>query len=392
MAEVKLKAALGLDSSGFSRGLDGAVAKTKGFQSQVSGVGRSISSALGSIGIGVGIGAAVTGLKNLVKSLGDIADKADNIGVSTDVFQALQFAATDTGVQMERLEQMLIKARAALGKLDDSAVVEAFSALGLSVSDLSSMAPEDVLARIGRGLSTTKDEQVGFNAVTTIFGERIGPRVLSTLKTIAGDGLDSYIAKAKDAGAVTSEMAINMADAWDASIQKMKMSWKAFAAEVLLGSSGNLVTLDADEIRRSTGQSRAKAAMDAANNPARPPMTGTPGAAGYMESETAKWQKEQQDRKNATDEALAGFFDEIDTIDDRVADELDRAFREVDAAQAITRGTVFRRDNVESIGGQIGGAGRADFTVAQDQLSVLRNIEAAIQELTDATAGGGGAI
>lgn len=140
MAQAVIRAKTDLDASGFQRGINSMQAgamKLKGFVAGAFSVGAI--AALGKATISAG---------------GDIADMADNIGVTTDELQALQFGFRNAGAEAGALEQILfkIKQQSADAALEGeaSSAAKAFKALGIELDEVSNLTQAEKLEKIAR--------------------------------------------------------------------------------------------------------------------------------------------------------------------------------------------------------------------------------------------------
>lgn len=218
------------------RAQDGATRVLAGIDAQFRSFASGLKGLAGSLGVGIGFGAAVAGAKALVSELGNIADSAEQVGISTDSWQALRYAATQTGQSMEKVEQALIKVQSAQANVgSDKKLQDAFRALNIDVARFVSLKPDDALAVLGQALNGATDKTEAFSAVTDIFGEKVGPRMMSMLKQIAGEGFDPFIAKAIEAGQVSSKAAIEFADTWDSAIKSTIQSYKSMIVNFASG-------------------------------------------------------------------------------------------------------------------------------------------------------------
>lgn len=209
---------------------DGVTRVLAGIEGSFRNFGKALSGTMGQLGLGLGIVGAVNAAKNLVNSLDAIGDAADNLGVTTDAFQALQGVASTTGNSFEnvvRALEMVKKAQAEAGS--DTKLQENLKALGVSVEKFRAMKPEDALALLGKGFAEAADGTRAYSAVSDIFGSKVGPKMVAMLRQIAGDGLDPVIAKMRELGQVQDEVIIKQASEIS---DKATMSWKKWGVAV----------------------------------------------------------------------------------------------------------------------------------------------------------------
>jgi hypothetical protein len=156
-----------------------------------------------------GIGGAITGAfsvtailafaKSVLDYSGQIKDASEATGLSTERFQALSIAAKQNGVGMDQLTGSLARLQNIQGSIgQDKGLQETFGKLGLSVSDVQTQNPEQLLEGIAKGLKSTGDASTAFD----IFG-----RGAATLLTTLGElenGWDPLVAKMR-AGIISDE-------------------------------------------------------------------------------------------------------------------------------------------------------------------------------------------
>jgi hypothetical protein len=216
------------------------------------------------------------------------------------------------------------------------------------------MKPEDLFARIGASLNSSNASQKEFNAANDIFGTRIGPRLMAMLREIQGSaGLDGYIAKAREAGAVVAEETVRMADAFDSLSQRGILKLKALAASGL----GALV-------EKMKGYNPMWGRLYEAVTP---PAPATQGAAGAR----------------FTGEPIAPTVpDPAGAQRSAVVRAMERQAAARQAFDATIKTSGFSRDSYDKVGGQIGGASRADMvSVGQAQLRALNEANELAREL-----------
>jgi len=210
---------------GASRVLAGIEDRMKKFGSSVAGTMTQIAAGFG---IGFGVTQIVSGLKNAVEQIDRLADSASNLGVSTDAFQALQWVATKTGNSFEQVQQVFEKVKIAQSGIGDKKIQDALAQLGISAQKFASLKPEDAFAQLGRAITNANDPLQAFKEVTEIFGEKLGPKMLEMLRSVAGDGFGAVIDQAKAAGAVLEEELVQKvskaADQWDAFKKRMMVA------------------------------------------------------------------------------------------------------------------------------------------------------------------------
>lgn len=156
-----LLAVLGLNTAPFRGSLQQSVADAKLAGSQMrSALGEKIGEKLPFLTAAGGATAALTALEEMIRQSIEWADKIDNIsnrlGISTEAVQLWDHALKQDGSSIEAatgfFEKLAIARQKALQGSDKE--VEAFSRLGVSMSNLSSMRVEDIAAEIARAFQS----------------------------------------------------------------------------------------------------------------------------------------------------------------------------------------------------------------------------------------------
>lgn len=154
---------------------DALVAGLKSVQSTITSAGK------GMIAIGGGvaaIGASITGpllaAVNSFAGAGDELNKmSDRTGIAVSALSELKYAAAQSGADLATLEGGMRKMQDSLGeaaKGSDSAIAK-FTALGLSVTDLMAMTPDQQFKAIAQGISEIQDPALRTAATIDVLGK-----------------------------------------------------------------------------------------------------------------------------------------------------------------------------------------------------------------------------
>lgn len=252
-AIAKLTALLGMDSSQFKAGVDQVEARAQKLQGRMAAVASGIASVFG-------IGMAAGFAKNAINFFDNMADTAANLGINIDKLQALTSIAATTGVSFEQLTMALGKLSNAQTEVSSNTKLQAaFERLNISISSIRKMSADQLFSEIGRALNEATNRQAAYNAVVDIFGERIGPRLIQTLKE-SKSGLDSFNGALP---AESIERLKNATDAWKSTIMEIQRA-VANLATMFLGMAEAAIKLargdfaGAWEIAKSSGQPAAE--------------------------------------------------------------------------------------------------------------------------------------
>ena len=160
---------------------------------------------------------------NTFKELGEVADQVDRSGLTAEQFQALAYAAQQSGVSVSALAKAtrqlrvdMAEAAAGTGKK-----VEMFKALGISLEQLKSGDASAVFLAIAQALAGSADDSERLLITTAFFGDKIGNDILPMLNDYLK--LSKDIANAPIVDAKTLKMIGDYNDGMDALAAKMKV-------------------------------------------------------------------------------------------------------------------------------------------------------------------------
>jgi len=213
---------LGVDDK-IAKGLQKAEQRLKAFGEGVRSVGLKLG-ALGS--------AAMTFLGGTVKAFVDTGDALDEMsartGVSVETLSELGWAADLAGADLETLETGLRKMQKVVTEAatGSKSATEALARLGLSVTDLVNLNPEQQFKLIADRLSKVQDPTLRAALAMEVFGKS-GTRLLPLLADGA-KGLEEYQRKARELGLTvsteTAKDAAALADTLDTLWRVLKQS------------------------------------------------------------------------------------------------------------------------------------------------------------------------
>lgn len=179
----------------------------KGILAASAGLG-AIGGTIGGL-IANGITSAFSAVTSFASNLGEVGgrlvDMSDRTGVGVEALAELEHAAQMGGTSLDALEGGLTKMGV---KLDDAAggsktAVAAFDAIGVSVSELSGLSPDQQFERIADGLAGISDPGARAAAAMDIFGKS-GADLLPMMKDGA-KGIRDFREEAKGLGRITEE-------------------------------------------------------------------------------------------------------------------------------------------------------------------------------------------
>lgn len=178
-------------TSGFTRGISGAMKSVSTFSRGVVGIGRSLKIAVNATRVAgaamftalikvtalvapfVALGRAVSATFSQLQPMDDVADAAGRIGASvkgvTGLGHAFQLSGGSAEGAMKSLERMNLTIGKA--KTGSAKATAAFANLGLSADDLSLLDPTDALKTVSDKLAGLPDNATQSAAAFAIFGQ-----------------------------------------------------------------------------------------------------------------------------------------------------------------------------------------------------------------------------
>lgn len=226
-----LVVALGLKSSGFSSGLKKAEKDLTGFSKFVMGIKVALSSFATSM---AGVAAAYLTFRiiadsftNAMETLGNLQDASTKLGMSSSALRKLQFAATQSGVEIEGLNSALQKMLVNLSKDASDADSDVFDKLGLNAKRLKELAPDKQFTLIAGALSKVKNAADRAAIATEIFGKS-GPSLIPMLS-----GLGEMVTEAERLKLAFSDLDVAKVEAagdeWAKVKEEIQASWQSIA-------------------------------------------------------------------------------------------------------------------------------------------------------------------
>lgn len=183
----------------FSKALDNAQKKLTNFGKSVTAIGKEM------LKVGVAITGPLAASALAFSKMGDEINKASQrTGVGVEALSALKYAAERSGASFEDLQTGLKKMQNALFEAEDGndAAIKSFASLGLTISDLKNLSPEEQFSKIAERLSQVQDAGARAAISMELFGK--GGTTLLPLILEGSDGIAKLTARAKELGLVMS--------------------------------------------------------------------------------------------------------------------------------------------------------------------------------------------
>jgi len=180
--------------------------------------------------------AATAAVFALGKATGDFidntADMADSLGVTSSNLLGLQYAAGQSGIDADKLNEKLAKLTLSLESAKDGTgpTADALRQLGLSWQELSVMRPEEQLLAIANAFKTYKGEMPKVSIANALFGK--GSARFVNFLNQGGDGIRGMMADARKVGYAINGEQEKLAANFDAQMSKMGASFKGIWLEI----------------------------------------------------------------------------------------------------------------------------------------------------------------
>ncbi|MGS4946627.1 hypothetical protein ACVDG3_14190 [Meridianimarinicoccus sp. RP-17] len=200
---------------------------------------RSIGQAARQSAVVIGAaGAAVFGVAASTAAAGDeIAKNARAIGVATDAYQELSYAAERTGVGATTLQRSMVAFTKRLGEAAEGGgqAKGAIEALGLSVDDLVKMKPEEALAVVADAMKDIENPSERAALASDLFS-RSGIKMTNLLRE-GSAGMAALAEDARRTGNVLGKEALEDSEAFQDGLLDMQMTLQGlkntFGAELM---------------------------------------------------------------------------------------------------------------------------------------------------------------
>ena len=251
-ATARMMAFLGLDPKDFNKGVDGAQAKVGGF-------GRALDGMKGKLAAAFTITAAAVEIKKALDYSGQIADLAENLGVTTGQIQALALGAKAYGFELGDIATVLSKVSAAqaefVGGSASKQMIDNMARLGITMQDADYMNAAQFFEAISKGAQTSAG---ALDAAIDTLGKRAGPKFQAMMRRVSDYGLGGLEDAFSYSGELISEASIKQADdAMDGVVARNLNRWRKFTA-VVAGGIGKAIG-DKMPVSEYTDQSYAVA-------------------------------------------------------------------------------------------------------------------------------------
>jgi len=408
MSDVSLK--IGLDQGPLQTGLKAAQGSIKNFASSVGG---QLAGALS-------FTALAAGLKNAVDKGDQLQDLANRFGVAADSLQRVGNAASLSGGSIEEVAGAMNKLarNAAEAVSGNQTMIEAFGRIGLSVSDLKSMTPDQIFLALSKSVQQGGGSLQDFANAQKLAGDgaaklmellRMGPDAIMANGEAMGVWSNDTIRQLSEASDSIKTFQNNITIGFGYAATLANGLVKAFQAVVesltLLGFAakeaftGNLAgakelvkaaqNVGNEQMARDAQAAKAKATMGPSGDGVDPKEQEKNAKAleelkaGFREVERGKQKRADDEEHRAAMQRAEELGRKIDEQNQKRKEDRDLAVQGLDALIAKKEAEVTPAGAIASSLGKIGGLGEANIGVgtADTQLDELRALRNQLKEI-----------
>lgn len=232
MNVFELFAKLGLDTSEYNEGLEGAEKSASSFGANLrKGIG--VAAGVTAAGITAVTGATVAGTKAFVDGVSNVAQYGDRIdklsqkmNLSAESFQEWDFIMQHAGTSIESM-QASIKTLSSAAETGN----EAFEKLGLSQEEIANMSGEELFSATITALQNVESETERTYLAGQLLGR--GATELGALLNMSAEETEEMKNQVHELGGVLSDDAVKNAAAFQDSLQNMQTSFTGLKNSML---------------------------------------------------------------------------------------------------------------------------------------------------------------
>lgn len=216
---------------------------------------RELKSLLPTIGIAA-TGAAMIGLtRRASENAVAIGRLSEEVGGSTEELSGLALAFRQNGASAQQLEAALVRTAQHLEAMREGSAesIDLLGRLGISLEDLEGLETPRALELIAQRLARLPDGATKAALALELFG-RSGARQLQALNAVGTEGLEAFIARAREAGVlIETDLARSLRTLGDA-FEDTRIVLEGLATEFLSGFAPNVSAAIEEFSRALTGE------------------------------------------------------------------------------------------------------------------------------------------
>ena len=210
------------------KAFDDAVESAKGHLDNLTEAATYTAAALATL-----IGGLVYQATETAGTAAAIEDQAAALGLSTEAYQELTYAAEKAGGSSEDVVKTLSKLNIAGEQAAEGneAAAEALAAVGITADELASASPEEVLNMVADGLAGIEDPAARAAAATALLGDDLAVKMLPVLGS-GSEGLAAIAEEAENLGIIMDGDALDAAASFDDQIDQLTALLEALRNEI----------------------------------------------------------------------------------------------------------------------------------------------------------------
>lgn len=230
MADEAILLRIGADASQLTKELRMARKELGVFGDGIAGLGSQITGLVATAAAGIGVAKLVGDALEFADAVRKVADQT---GLATDAVQFLRFAADQTGTSVDSLAALVGKMQTQLVEASNGnkEVAQGIAGLGLDLTELRAMRPEEQFQAIASAIATIPDPAERATAANMAFGKS-GKDALPQIIAL-GEGGQALRDQFEALGGPVSEDAINAVDLLGDTAAESKVAITALATEVV---------------------------------------------------------------------------------------------------------------------------------------------------------------
>lgn len=161
-----LGVALTANSTAFER----AMARAQG---QLRSFGKTVKSTAMTLGVAFGASQLIGGFKSLTAEMDGIDKRSGVLNISAERYQQFAYAARRTGTEIGTVESAMKRMDMTLAKAvsGEKSAIDAFRALGLEVSDIRKLKPDELFDLVAKSIGEIGDPAEKSAAQIALFGK-----------------------------------------------------------------------------------------------------------------------------------------------------------------------------------------------------------------------------
>lgn len=348
-----------------------------------------------------GVGAIISFGRSMLQTADAMKQFGDATNLDMRSMVALKTVGAENNMNFDQMSKVLGKLRNAQGEVVSlsAPMLDALRKLGITAEEFVGVPVDEILEKIAKQFKESGGTADAFNAVTALFGEKIGPKMLDMLRSLADEGMVNLKKRTEDAAKGFESLAAAQGGIEKAQNNITLSTGKVLGGYIKLmdaigdmffgnapgankGITGLTDLVSQDTIRKTlarvSGQGGATRAVDA---------TGVAGATNAdlanLEVNKRKLAQKEMDIALRADEKRFAKEDDFNREQDKIAEEFAKKRADILSGKSIETPARARVDSLQAMGGLVGGvAGRGDQAarIAERQAKTQESIADLMRE------------